>query len=190
MAVTVTANVSIGAFDTQPQNTNFLSPLGFRLSINRIPTVIYYCQAVNLPEISLDELEAPTPFVSLKNPGGKLRFGPVTVRFRVSEDMRNYIELYNWMHALARPDGFQQTKDWATAQDTPKTSKPSALINQLSDGTLSVETSQNTQSTRIKFFGMFPTSLTALDFDATLSDVEYLEASCQFAYRKYEIEVL
>jgi hypothetical protein len=190
MAVTISANSSVGALASQPDSLNFLSPLGFRLTINRIPNVIYYCQAVTLPEMSIDELESQTPFVALKNPGSKLRFGPVVIRFRVNENMRNYIEIYNWLHALGRPDSFQQTLDWATSQDSPKTSKTSEIINQLSDGTLSVLTSANNPSIRIKFLDMFPTSLTALDFDATLTDVEYLEASVQFAYRKYEIEVL
>ena len=190
MAVNISANSSVGALASQPDSINFLSPLGFRLGINRIPNVIYYCQAVTLPEMSIDEIETPTPFVSLKNPGAKLRFGPVIIRFRVNENMRNYVEIYNWLHALGRPDSFQQTLDWATAQDTPKSSKPQAIINQLSDGTLSILTSANNPSIRIKFLDMFPTSLTALDFDATLTDVEYLEATVQFAYRKYEIEVL
>lgn len=190
MAVDTTTNVQIGAFASQPDNVNFLSPLGFRLTINRIPNTIYYCQGVNLPEMSMDELETPTPFATLKNPGAKLRFGPVVVRFRVSEDMSNFIEIYKWLHALGRPDDFNQTRNWATNRDTPKTGKVDEIVNQLSDGTLSVLTSNSNPSIRIKFLDMFPTSLTALDFDATLTDVDYLEATVQFAYKKYEIEVL
>jgi len=189
MAVTVETSTTIGAFQNA-ESPNFLSPLGFRLSINRIPNTIFYCQAVNLPEMSLDELETFTPFSTLKNPGSKLRFGPVIVRFRIDEQMKNFREIYSWLHALGRPDNFAQTRTWAVAQDSPKTTKEDAIINQLSDGTLSVLTSQNNASLRIKFLDMFPTSLTALDFDTTLTDVEYLEATVQFAYRKYEIEVL
>ena len=189
MAVNVETNTQIGAFQNA-DSPNFLSPLGFRLSINRIPNTIYYCQAVTLPELSLDELETFTPFASLKNPGSKLRFGPVVVRFRVDEQMKNFRELYSWLHGLGRPDNFTQTRTWATSTDSPKMTKESAIVNQLSDGTLSVLTSQNNASLRIKFLDMFPTSLTALDFDTTLTDVEYLEATVQFAYRKYEIEVL
>ena len=189
MAVNVETNTQIGAFQNA-DSPNFLSPLGFRLSINRIPNTIYYCQAVNLPEMSIDELETFTPFASLKNPGSKLRFGPVVVRFRVDEEMKNFRELYFWLHALGRPDNFLQTRQWVNGQDSAKTTKEESIINQLSDGTLSVLTSQNNASLRIKFLDMFPVSLTALDFDTTLTDVEYLEATVQFAYRKYEIEVI
>jgi hypothetical protein len=190
MAVDVTTNVQLGALNNQPDSLNFLSPLGFRLSINRIPNTIYYCQAVNLPEMSIDELETFTPFASLKSPGAKLRFGPIVIRFRVDENMSNYIEIYKWLHALGRPDDFSQTRTWARDNTTPKTGKENEIVNVLSDGTLSVLTSSNNASIRIRFLDMFPTSLTALDFDATLTDVDYLEATCQFAYRKYEIDVL
>ena len=84
---------------------------------------------------------------------------------------------------------FRDPRDGKRKQRYFKT-KEEAIINQLSDGTLSVLTSQNNASLRIKFLDMFPTSLTALDFDTTLTDVEYLEATVQFAYRKYEIEIL
>ena len=40
------------------------------------------------------------------------------------------------------------------------------------------------------FYDAFPISVTALDFDSSVSDVEYFTASASFRYQNYEIKNL
>ena len=75
--------------DTQPDNKNFLSPIGFQFSIQKLPHVNYFVQSANIPEISLSEVERMSPFVRLPTPGTQLTFGSLELRFRVDEDLKN-----------------------------------------------------------------------------------------------------
>ena len=50
------------AFNTDPKSTNFLSPLGYRFQIKKMPTVNFFAQAVAIPSITVGELPLPTAF--------------------------------------------------------------------------------------------------------------------------------
>ena len=76
----------------QPDNKNFLSPVGFQFSIQKLPHVNYFCQSANIPDITLSQTELNNPFVNLPSPGTKLTFGALDITFRVDEDMKNYIK--------------------------------------------------------------------------------------------------
>ena len=159
---------------TVTQNENFLSPLGFRFQLNRTPNVEYYCQAVSLPTISMNEALQHNPFNQIPRPGDKITYEPLTIRFRVDEDMLNYSEIHDWMIALGFPENFTQyDKD-----------------NVYSDGSMIVNTSNNNANIRIAFEDMFPIALSPLAFDVTSTDVEYLEAEVTFRYRMFKLENL
>ena len=90
----------MSAFDTQPDNNNFLSPLGCRFIVKKLPLVNFYCQSASFPSVSLQETETPNPLVRIPLAGTKLTYAPLDIRFRVDEDMKNYLEIYNWMQGL------------------------------------------------------------------------------------------
>ena len=69
---------------TQPQNLNFLSPLGAKFEIKRLPTINFFVQAVSLPSVSMGEVEVPTPFTKLRKPGDQLMFGDLVLQYRVA----------------------------------------------------------------------------------------------------------
>ena len=46
-------------FTEQPDNINYLSPVGFRFSIEYIPKTNWFLTSVNLPGISLGEINQP-----------------------------------------------------------------------------------------------------------------------------------
>ena len=156
------------------QNVNFLSPLGFRFLLSRTPNVQYFCQSATLPTISMQELIQPTPFTQLPRPGDKITYEPLTLRFRIDENMTNYLEIFNWIKELAKPENFQQY----------------AKHNNVSDGSILVLSSNNNPKIRIAFEDMFPLSLSPLNFDVTQADVEYLEADVMFRYKLFTVEQL
>ena len=47
-------------FENQINNRNYLSPLGFKLIISKIPKVDFLCQAANIPSISMGTAVQPT----------------------------------------------------------------------------------------------------------------------------------
>ena len=67
---------------TDPENKNFLSPIGFQFAIQRLPNVNYFCTSASIPEISVGEVETQNPFIRLPTPGEKLAFGQLQLQFR------------------------------------------------------------------------------------------------------------
>ena len=90
----------MSALDNQPENANFLSPLGFRFIVDKLPNVNYFCQSAGPPAVALTELSLPNPLLNLPFAGTKLDYSPFDIRFRVDEDMKNYLEIYDWLVGL------------------------------------------------------------------------------------------
>ncbi len=171
------------AISTQPTNPSFLSPLGFKLQIKKLPTVNYFIQSVNIPSVSLGTADAETPFVKIPFPGTKLTFGNLQVTFKVDEDMKNYMEIYDWLKGVGFPDNFAQYTNVAGA----------ALASGdgvYSDISLIVMTSAMNPNMEVTFFDCFPVDLSELNFDSTSADVEYITATVSFANRRFDIKTL
>lgn len=171
----------MSALEQQPDNKNFLSPLGFAFRMQRAPHLNYFCQSATLPTVTLTETQQANPMAELFLPGEHIIFEPFNLRFRIDEDMKNYMEIFDWMVALGAPVEQQQYAELA-AQDIPRGIK--------SDGTLMVLSSNMNPHIRISFVDLYPTALTPLTFDTQLADLEYLEAEVVFRYRNFTLTKL
>ena len=158
----------MSVIDNQPSNKNMLSPTGFRFVLNRTPNINYFTYSAPIPTLSLGDYDQQTPFVALPYPGDKLRFEPLSLRFRVDEDLVNYMEIHNWLISLGYPESFDQ--------NAFKSGQALAFKNNdvYSDGSLIVMSSNQNPNLNINFEDMFPVSLTELTFDASLDDIQYL----------------
>ena len=76
-----------GFLSNLPDNYNILSPIGYRLNIQKLPNVVYFCQTVNIPDITLGEIIQPTPLRDISIFGDNLTIGTLEVGFVVDEDM-------------------------------------------------------------------------------------------------------
>ena len=172
----------------QPTNLNYLSPLGFRFTLRRLPMVNYFCQAVDVPAISMSPINTPTPVGTLVRPGDKLTYDPLELTFRVYEDMRNYIEMVNWLEGLGHPNSLRQLRELSASSPLAAPNTIGTAMTLTSDATLTVLTSHKNPGLNVFFADAFPTSLSALRFSSMANDVEYLEATATFSYRKYTLE--
>lgn len=176
----------MSALDNTPQNKSLLQPNGFRFIIKKLPNVNYFCQSATIPTISLASVDTPSPFGIVPRPGDRLLFEQFTLRFKVDENLQNYKEIYTWLAGLGRPNNFDQYK--TLSNQTPLPAKEGSAASVVSDATLVVLTSHKNGSMNVFFRDVFPTSLSELTFDSTISDVEYLEATATFRYRSYDLE--
>ena len=60
-----------------PSNYNILSPVGYRLDIPKLPTVSYFCQSANIPDVSLGTVTRVSPVRDYPEPGDQLELGQV-----------------------------------------------------------------------------------------------------------------
>jgi hypothetical protein len=167
----------------QPDNINFLSPLGFKFTLARAPNLNFFVTDINLPSMSLGYIQVPSPFKVLEFAGDRLDFGDLNVTFRVDEDFQNYFEIYNWMTALGFPEDYAQYK---RLQD----SKPGQQEGIYSDGTLTIMNSGMVPNIEVSFQDLFPTSLSDINFTSTDSDVNYVTNTVTFKYKIFRIKKL
>jgi hypothetical protein len=126
--------------------------------------------------------------------GDKVTYGDFTIRFLISEDMSNYLELYEWLVALGFPNDYTQYKaftgDRLNRFPFFKNSRGDTEALAYSDGTLTILDSNNNAKTNIILKDLFPVSLEALDFEVTSSTIEYFVAIASFKYIQFNIEAL
>jgi len=174
------------AYVNQIQNRNFLSPVGFKFTLNRAPKVAFFGNTANIPGMTLGVAVQPTYLKDIDIPGDKIQFNDLTIRFLVDENLENYMEIQNWIRGIGYPESLQEIYDWQRENKNMDTQYKSQL-NLYSDATLSVLTSSNNSNFKHKFLDVFPYSLTDLQFDATDSDIDYLTAEATFKYTIYNI---
>jgi hypothetical protein len=158
-----------------PQNTNLLQPTKFLLSFNRINTVQYFCQSVNLPSITLGEVTRVTPFLDMFSPGTKLTYDPLDVEFIVDEDLESWKNLYHWFISIADPDGFEK-RDGSHELQT---------LKHFSDATLTILSALNNPVLRVQFRNCFPLTMSELNFDTKLNADTIVTVRATFRYESY-----
>ena len=170
------------AFSNQIQNRNFLSPVGFKFTLAKYPKVSFFCNSSRIPEINLGTAIQPSYLKDLDVPGEKLTYGDLTVRFLVDEGLENYMSVHNWLTGLGFPETTQQFKNLTTNDDGIRD-----LKEQYSDGSLSILNSNYRAIANVKFKDLFPVSLTSLEFDSSVTDIQYFTAEATFKYTVYNI---
>ena len=170
------------AFSNQIQNRNFLSPVGFKFTLAKYPKVSFFCNSSRIPEISLGTAIQSSYLKDLDVPGEKLTYGDLTISFLVDEGLENYMAVHNWMTGLGFPETTQQFKNLTTNDDGIRD-----LKEQYSDGSLSILNSNYRATANVKFKDLFPVSLTSLEFDSSVTDIQYFTAEATFKYTVYNI---
>lgn len=170
---------------TQIENRNFLSPIGFKFVLTKSPKVAFFCNQAVIPDITLGLAVQPNYLTDIPQPGEKLTFGDLNLRFLVDENLENYMEIQNWMRGLGFPESLQQIYE---LQETgnPELDLPTRqLQNIYSDGTLQILSSSMIAKYQVQFKDLFPYNLSTLTFDATSTDIEYFTADVTFKYTYY-----
>ena len=169
-------------FDSQIQNRNYLSPIGFKFTLAKEPKAAFFCSTARIPEINLATAVQPSYLKDLDIPGEKLTYGDLSLKFLVDENMENYMTIHNWLTGLGFPETTEQYKN--LIYDTPEIRDEK---NAFSDGSLHILNSNYRNVAIVKFLDLFPVSLSSLEFEATQEDYNYFTAEVMFKYTVYNI---
>ena len=175
-------------FDKQISNRNYLSPVGFKLVISKIPKVDFLCQAANIPAISMGTAVQPTYLKDIPVPGDKVVYDDLTVRFIIDENMENYLSLNSWIVGLGQPESlaqYRQLEDIGPKQIQRGNTDPRYI--EFSDATLQILSSNFKPNINVNFKDIFPVSVTTLEFDASQRDYSYFTCEATFKYTLYTI---
>ena len=169
-------------YDNQLKNRNFLSPIGFNLTLNTKEKVDFFSSSATIPGLNLGTAIQTTPLRNIDIPGDELLFDDFSMSFLIDEDLKNYMIIHNWLKGLGFPESYQEFKDQVTNADGLQEEKL-----QYVDGTLHILNSNFRDIAMIKFIDLFPISLTSLEFTASDDDINYFTAQVSFKYTMYNI---
>jgi len=192
MAYTSNVTTILQDIATTPAVYNYLRPNAFRFTIKDIPNVAYTCQSANLPAVQLGFAIQQNPFNDIPVYGDKLTYGDFTIRFLIAEDMSNYLELFEWLIAIGFPNDYNDYKAFTGNRldrfPFYKNSGGKTDTIMYSDGTLTILDSNNVAKKNIILQDLFPVSVETLDFDVTVSAVDYFVGVASFKYSSFVIE--
>ena len=154
---------------TLTTNKNFLSPVGFQFKVDhtKYPNLEYFVIAATLPSLSISATDLPYRGVNLSFTGDRLAFDELSVRANITENMENYIETFDWIHNIVNDKDAEDFK---------------------ADATLLVLSSHNNVTKEIKFNGVFPTSLSAVEFDSQAESIDYAQMDISFSFTSFEFK--
>ena len=80
------------AYSRQPTKFDYASPTQFKFQLLKLPKVEYFCTAVNIPGVTLSNVDIATPLKSIPTPGTILDYGDLEMSFLVDENLENFDE--------------------------------------------------------------------------------------------------
>jgi hypothetical protein len=176
----------MNAITNNPQNTSPLQPTKYLLSLDRIGSVKYFCQEINIPGMSLPEIKVATPFLDLSSPGTKLNYNTLSISWIVDGSLDSWKQIYLWMYSIASPKGYGERNRLSQKQNVYKTLNQTHPINPFSDGILTVLSGLNNPVLKIQFYDLFPTNLSDINFDVKQSAEDVITGTATFAYDYFE----
>lgn len=169
--------------DATPCNTDLLQSSKFILSFPRLLTTQFFCQAVNIPGISVNNPVQNTPFSDLNIPGDKINYDNFTMEFLVDEELLSWIQVHDWLRGISFPTEFQEYTD---LKDATRYSRQ-VRFPQYADADLITQSAINQSKIKFHFVDMFPVALSGVNLDIRQSSERVLTATATFRYKRFDI---
>ena len=152
------------ALNDQVKNINPISEVQFKFDHIDFPPTTFFVQTVNLPGVAFDASPIGRPMRTDVNiMAGSVSYEPLEVGFIVDEYLKNWLELFNWITG-------------------PQPHYTQAVLTLLS--------SSMNPTLEVHFEYVFPTTLTEIAFDSTISEPTSLISTVTLNYSKYTIKNL
>jgi hypothetical protein len=164
-------------------NTDLLQPSKFILAFPRIQLTQFFCQAVNIPGISVQNTMQNTPFSDLSIPGDKINYDTFTMEFLVDEELQSWIQVHDWIKGISFPTDFQDYKDLKSSTRYSTISE----YPQYADADLIIQSAVNQAKIKFHFVDMFPVSVSGVNLDIRVGSERTLTAIATFRYKRFDI---
>lgn len=166
-------------------NRNFLSPVGFKLQIERMAEVDFFCKSTSIPEVSASFPRVSSFNVDFPVTPDKMNFSELSVEFLIDEDLKNYSVIQNWLRGMTKPEYYGQTGEFSKQGNY--TEKSLTWLNEYTTLNLFILTSNFNNNIQVQFYNAFPISINTLEFNVDTKDIEYLVGRASFQYSHYNI---
>jgi len=172
------------------ENRNFLSPVGFKFTINKMRGVDFFCQSASIPSISMGSANQGTRFNAIPHPGDELNYEDLFIKFMVDENLKNWQQVHDWMRGITTPyseSEFTYSRDGMKSRY--RSTRPISVFGDndwRSDCSLFVLSSNYQPVAEFIFRDAFPINLSTVTFDSGAGDADYISAETTLKYTYYD----
>lgn len=139
----------------------------YRFTITNQISLSLQIQSTPLTSVNLGTIPFPTQRMDLNIPNNKLELSPLNMRFLVSEDLSEWIRLYEWIIDLAVDND--------------------SHLKHVESGELTILNNENEEILRIVYKGIWPILVGDLQYTTT-EDEQTLVADVSFVFDSFSIE--
>jgi hypothetical protein len=157
----------------QPSTIDLLQVNKYKLTIHKYPYLEYFVQQINLPGCSIPEFVQPSYFTAIKRPATTINYEDLTITFLVTEDLINWLEMYDWMTKIVPSRSFKEVI------------QPEKDI--YSDITLNILSNKSNRVMDVHYKQCWPKQLTGITFDSTSENATNLTATVTFGYSGHTV---
>lgn len=157
--------------------TNYLSPVSFKIIVDRMPNVEFFTQRASIPGLSMGAPEQLSPLHRIYKTPDRIEYAELELSFIVDENMDNYREILSWMEGMGTPESSDQ-----------RAALQSSKYGVVSDISIIIENSARKPNLKFTFTECFPIALSGVQLDVTGSDVVYPECSVTMRYTNMRFE--
>ena len=162
---------------------SFTPPQNFFLAVDKLPSIMYTCQQINVPTISGGEAVLSNRLNPTRTyiPGDGLDYSQMDVVFLLDKKFVGYRAVLEWLKGINMPESTEQYVDWTSGKNNPGRNDPK-FSKTMSNMTLFGTSADNKPIMQWNIYNAFPISLDGPQYDATNADIEYLTAAVSFRY--------
>ena len=164
------------------KNGNFLPADGFKVLIDKFPSMGPLCQGIYVPGMMMGEAIATNPFVDYSVPGDKLVFEKMNMTLAMDENMEVFREVVQWIKGMAFPSDFNQYGR------TQLKSRTLDVVDDIySDITLMILNSKSNPNMKITYYDAFPITVGGFQLSTTDTEAPHITVDVTFTFRDWEI---
>jgi len=189
----------------QPTVFDYSQTNQFRIYLPIFPKTEWFVVSANIPGITMGQATQATPFTDMPIVGEKIGFDNFDMTFIVDEQLKNYMEMYNWVknigfphsgekqfNKLDRPDNLDRSKTIkrppGQVVGSPNQSVETSDRNLYTDIRLDILSSKNNTVANIYMYEAFPVSLGSIEYSQQETDTNYAMCAVSFAYSWFDVK--
>ena len=189
----------ISATHRQPTVFDYSQSNQFKVFIPIFPITEWFVVRANIPSVNLGVADQYTPFVQVQVAGDHITYGDFSITFIVDENLKNYMEMYNWMknigfpfsheqfNKLERPD-YQDRSGGQVYNAESDTYSKANDRDLYTDIVLQIMTSKNNLVAQCEIYEAFPTTIGAIEYSQQETDMTYATCEVGFAYSWFDVK--
>ena len=190
---------TVDALHRQPTVFDYSQSNQFKVFFPIFPVTEWFVVRANIPNVVLGVADQYTPFVQVAMVGDHITYGDFNVTFIVDENLKNYMEMYNWVknigfpfshdqfNKLERPD-YQDRSGGTNYNPETDTYSKANDRDLYTDIILQIMTAKNNLVATCDIYEAFPTTLGAIEYSQQETDMTYATCEVGFAYTWFDVK--